>query len=234
MMHPLAKSFSCAAILWLPLLPILLLLPLLSSCTSDTYEKGTGKYSRMQADMAELTIDKEQQAVSFVTDDGEEYRLSPTFKAQWIQTADTIYRAIIYYNRNDDGTAQSVSAGSVPTLRPREHWRFKNLPQDPVGMESAWLSRNKKYLNMGLLIKSGYTTDSTAIHSIALSQDTIYSHDDGSRTAVYTFIHSQGGVPEYFTDRRFVSILLPDEPADTVVLNIQTYNGPLTRRFSIE
>ena len=65
------------------------------SCETDRYEKGEGKYSLMQADMGELTIDSEKQAIAFTTDDGDSYTLTTPATAQWIQTADTTYRAVI-------------------------------------------------------------------------------------------------------------------------------------------
>ena len=203
------------------------------SCTTDSYEKGTGKYSLMLTGMADVTIGSDKRATSFITDDGDSCTLSPTVAANWIEVADTAYRAIVYYNKNDDGTAQALSMGRVPTLQPREHWRFKRLPQDPVGVESAWASPSGKYINLGLLIRSGATADSTARHSIALSQDTIRTHASGRRTAELTLLHDQGGVPEYYTDRHYVSILLPADCPDTVVLNVQTYSGLLTRRFAV-
>ena len=205
---------------------------LLSACTTDAYEKGTGRYSLMHTDMAEVTTDSEKLAVSFVTDDGDSLALAQAFAAPWFLTGDTIYRAIVYYNKNDDGTAEAKNISSVPTLKPREHWRFLRQPQDPVGMESAWMGHQGKYLNMGLLIRSGKTTDSTAIHKLALAQDTIYTHANAKRTAVYRILHDQGGVPEYYTDRYFMSILLPAR-LDTVELHVQTYDGPLVRRFAV-
>ena len=203
------------------------------ACTSDAYEKGTGTYSLMRTDLAEATIDGEKYAVSLVTDEGDSYTLSPKYQGKWIQTADTTYRVIAYYNPHDDGTAEAVAFGVVPTLIPREQWKFKTQPQDPVGVESAWVSTNGKYLNMALLVKSGHTDDEDASHIIALAQDTVITHADQRRTAIYRLLHDQGNVPEYYTNRHYVSILLPQDRPDTVTLTIQTYDGTLTRQFPI-
>ena len=203
------------------------------ACTSDAYEKGTGTYSLMRTDLAEATIDGEKYAVSLVTDEGDSYTLSPKYQGKWIQTADTTYRVIAYYNPHDDGTAEAVAFGVVPTLIPREQWKFKTQPQDPVGVESAWVSTNGKYLNMALLVKSGHTDDEDASHIIALAQDTVITHADQRRTAIYRLLHDQGDVPEYYTNRHYVSILLPQDRPDTVTLTIQTYDGTLTRQFPI-
>jgi len=216
-------------------LPVLLLsvLSFPYACTTDAYEKGTGTYSLMHTELAEATVNSEKQAVSITTDEGSQYLLTPAYQGKWIQTADTTYRVIAYYNQRDKGTAEVIALNTVPTLIPHEHWRYKTHPQDPVGVESAWVSTSGKYLNMGLLIKSGYSTDEDAMHVIALSQDTVITHANRQQTAVYRLLHDQGGVPEYYTNRHFVSILLPQNRPDTVTLTVQTYKGTLTRHFPL-
>ena len=204
------------------------------SCETDRYEKGEGKYSLMQADMGELTIDSEKQAIAFTTDDGDSYTLTTPATAQWIQTADTTYRAVIYYNKVKEGQAESMALSSVPTLTPVEYWHFKELTQDPVGFESAWLAKNKKYINLGLLFKSGYVDDTMGRHLISVAQDTILVNTDQTRTAYYRFLHGQNDTPEYFTNRHYISILLPQELPDTACVSIVTYSGIVERRFSLK
>ena len=85
----------------------------LTSCETDVYEKGTGKYSLMLTDLAEVTVDDQKTATAFTTDDGDSYIFSPAITAKWIQTADTIYRAIVYYNQNTDGIVDTNSGESV-------------------------------------------------------------------------------------------------------------------------
>ena len=127
----------------------------LTACTTDSYDKGEGKYSLMQAEMVELSVDGKKQATAFVLDDDSHFTLTSPATASWIQKADTTYRAILYFNKLTETTAECVQMGAVPTLRPVEHWKMKELPQDPVGFESAWLSKKGKYLNVGLLLKTG-------------------------------------------------------------------------------
>jgi hypothetical protein len=206
---------------------------LLLACETDAYEKGTGEYSLMRADLAEATIDADKQAVSITTDDGDHYTLSPVYTGKWILTSDTTYRVAAYYNPHDDGTAEPLSMGVVPTLIPREVWRYKKQPQDPVGVESMWLSKSGKYLNMGLLLKSGQTEDEKATQIISLAQDTIVTHADHKRTAVYRLLHDQGGIPEYYTNRHYVSVLIPKERPDTIDFIIQTYQGTLRKKIPV-
>lgn len=207
---------------------------LLFSCETDSYEKGQGKYSLMQADMGEVAVNSEKQAVAFSTDDGESYTLTSPATAGWIQTADTTYRAVIYYNKVEDSQAEPMGLLSVPTMTPIEHWRFKGEPQDPVGFESAWLAKSKKYINLGLLFKSGYVEDALGRHYVGIAQDTVLVNVDQTRTAYYRFLHGQNQVPEYFTNRHYISIRLPQDLPDTVCLSIMTYSGIVERRFSLK
>lgn len=216
------------------ILPFFLLPLLLFSCETDSYEKGQGKYSLMLADLGEVTVNGDKQAAAFTTDDGDSYTLTAPATVQWMQTADTTYRAIIYYNKVEGGQAEPVGFSSVPTMQPVEHWRFKETTQDPVGFESAWLAKNKKYINLGLLFKSGYVDDAIGHHLISVAQDTVLVHADQTRTAYYRFLHGQNEVPEYFTTRHYVSILLPQELPDTVYLSILTYTETIERRFALK
>lgn len=205
----------------------------LSACETDSYEKGTGEYSLVQADFCELTVDAQQQGTRFTTDEGEQFTFAKPFSASWIQTADTTYRTIIYYNKVAIGQAESVSISAIATLTPIEHWRFKELYQDPIGVESIWLATSGRYVNLGLLMKTARIDDEELPHSIGLAQDTLLVNPDQTRTAYYRFLHSQNGIPEYYTNRRYVSILIPDDRPDTIRLSIQTYNGILERSLPL-
>lgn len=215
------------------ILPVLFTF-LLFSCETDSYEKGQGKYSLMLADMGEIVINSEKQAVSFTTDDGDGYTLTSPVTGQWIQTADTTYRAIIYYNKVENGQAEYMGLTTVPTMVPVEHWRFKEQPQDPVGFESAWLAKSRKYINLGLLFKSGYVDDAIGRHLISIAQDTVLVNANQTTTAYYRFLHGQNETPEYFTNRHYVSILLPQDLPDTVSVSIVTYSGIVERRFGLK
>lgn len=203
----------------------------LFSCTTDSYDKGEGKYSLMQADFCELAVNGEKQGVSFQTDEGESYLLKTPITTKWIETADTTYRAILYFNKVGDATAEAMAAGAVVTLHPIAHWRFKDEMQDPIGYESGWLSKNGKYLNLGLLMKTGRIDDEELPHSIGLAQDTVYTYDNGRSAAYYRLLHSQNGIPEYYTNRRYVSILLPQQCPDTIHFSMQTHEGLIERTF---
>ena len=204
------------------------------SCTTDSYDKGEGKYSGTMADLADLTVNADKQAVSFVTDEADSYTLTKPFTMEWIETADTTYRTIIYYNKEDGGKATPVQCSPIPTLQPVAHWRFEQLTQDPLGLESVWLANSGKYINLGLLIKSGYVDDKEGLHTIGLACDTVLTNSDQTLTAYYRLLHAQGDTPEYYTNRRYISILLPADRPDSVRLGIVTYDGNREYAFALK
>ncbi len=221
-----SRAILYVAILWLPLL---------IACQRDSYEKGEGRYSLLQADFACLTVDSEKQGVSFITDEGEHYLLRNPVKASWIETADTVYRTYLYYNKVEDGKAQAKSIGILPTLIARDAKDFKRQPQDPVGMESVWLTRNGKYLNMGLLLKNGRDDNGKeGTHALALVLDEVRQNADQTQTVYYRLLHEQRESPQYYTNRRYVCILLPTkERPDSVCLTVNTYDGVVVRKFKL-
>lgn len=206
---------------------------LLMACETDSYEKGQGRYSLMQADLSELAVDAEKRAVAFTTDDGDAYRIANPFTAQWISTPDTTYRMAIYYNKVEGQQAEVVGVNAVSTLKPREHWRVREQPDDPVGIESAWIAKNGKYINLGLMFKSGRIEDEEGPHVIGIVQDTVLVNTDQTRTAYYRLLHDQGDTPEFYTTRHYVSILLPEERPDSVRLSMNTYQGVIERLFPL-
>jgi hypothetical protein len=215
--------------------PFFLLAFLLLSCTTDSYDQGDGRYSQLTADFGELAVNSRKQGVSFVTDEGVRYILQQSVTASWIKTADSVYRATIYYNKVEEQTVEVVRLISMPTLIPRDARLYKRQPQDPLGVESCWVTASGKYLNMGLLMKNGRNDDgSEGIHALSLVCDEVRLNDDQTRTAYYRLLHEQGEAPEYYTNRRYVSVLLPDKDRpDSVHLTIKTYDGLVEKKFKI-
>ena len=205
------------------------------SCEADNYEKGEGRYSLLLADFAYLTVNSEKVGVSFLTDEGENFLISNPQKASWIQTADTIYRAYLYYNKIENGKARVTSMGSLPTLKPRDAKEFKRQPQDPLGLESSWLTRDGKYINLGLLLKNGRDDNGKeGTHALSIVCDEVRQNDDQTQTAYYRLLHDQGKAPEYYTNRRYACILLPTEQRpDSVCLTVNTYDGVVVKKFKL-
>lgn len=214
---------------------ILLMAFALFACETDSYDKGEGTYSLTRADFAELAVNSQKQGVSFTTDEGDHYVLSPSTTASWIQKGDTTYRASIYYNKVEEGKAKAVSLISMPTIRPHEADFFNTQPQDPLGVESWWLSKNGRYLNLGLLLKNGRDDNGKeGTHALAVICDETHLNDDQTHTAYYRLLHDQGEAPQYYTNRRYVSILLPTASRpDSVRLTVKTYEGNVIKTFKL-
>ena len=207
----------------------------LTACTSEAYDSGDGTNSYLTADLVLLRTAPDKSVRSAQLDDGRELRLSNPFAKDWIERPDTVYRALLYYDKtiiNGSANANSVSAVRARSVRPVPVLRISaaadvdNLRTDPVGFESMWLSKNGSYLNLSLLLKSGKAEGDTSLHTLGVVSNGTTTDADGHRTLHLTLYHDQGGVPEYYTVQQYVSIpspLLKD--ADTVELTLNTYNG---------
>lgn len=210
---------------------------MLLSCEKDSYDKGTGPYSMLYADFANLHVDSEKQALYFITDETDSFDVSNPFTATWITTPDSTYRTYLYYYREGNCQAQVKAINIMPTLIPRDAKEYKSLPQDPLGLESAWLTTDGKYINMGLLLKNGRDENGKeGTQSLALALDEVRKNDDQTATACYRLLHDQGEAPEYYTNRRYVCIQLPtakEERPDSVCLTVNTYDGVVVVKFKL-
>ena len=231
----------------LPTFSALLLLSVLSvitgSCGSDAYDTGQGQLSGLRADFAEAATNASSLIVSVETDDGEELPLTGAVEAAWAERPDTVYRVLLYYEKETsaDGTAYArpislqqvlvppiVGAGNVDG----------EIMTDPVDFDTSWKSRNGKYLNLGLYLKIGTTDGDYGTQSIGLICDSVVVRADGTRRVALCLYHDQNGVPEYYSAETYVSIpvaALPIQPAegDEVSIDINTYDGVVTRMFSL-
>ena len=204
----------------------------LLSCTTDAYDKGEGEYSNLRAELADLTINADKQCTAALTDEGEQLTMERSFTVNWIQRPDTTYRAYIYYTPLDDKQVRIVSIGQVLVLRPRK----ENEPMtDPVGVESMWLSTSRRYLNASLLLKVGHDDEAKDVHHVlGATLDTLMANPDGTATLHLSLYHNQGGVPEYYTQRTYVSIPTEQIEADSIHLRINTYQGWTERTLSLK
>jgi hypothetical protein len=210
-----------------------LLTVFLTACTTDSYDKGTGKDSLVQGDFTEVAVDAQCNVVTVATDEGAVYVPASSYTASWITKGDTTYRAIAYFDIRDAQHIAIHSLTRMPTLIPRKAEDFKRQPEDPLGIESIWLTKNARYINIGLLLKNGRIDDEEGVHALAVVDDALIQHADQKRTSCYRLLHDQGTAPEYYTNRRYVSILLPADMPDTIRLTIPTYEGSVVRTIPV-
>ncbi len=211
---------------------------LLCACKQDAYEAGEGELSLLTAEFGELLTDGDTVARSALTDADRRLTLDQGISARWLQTPDSAYRVLLYYFVNrDDSTAavRPYSVQPVAVVRPLRPQRFTSgIIQDPVTMESVWHSRNRRWLNMSFFVRTGEGTDDQARHVLGLVRDTLLCQPttdgtDSVRTLCLRLHHQQNGVPEYYSQRTYLSVPVSAlESADSIRLTVSTYQGSQT------
>ena len=206
---------------------------LLTACSTDPYDSGDGKYSYYAADFVMAHTAAAKEVDYAITDDGDSLILSPHAKASWAITADTLYRALLYYNKVESNTTSAFSLSSVPVLRqpvPRD-----SVGTDPVTFESAWISASGKFLNIGFLVKTGVADSVDTRQQVGMSLDSIVTSGSSHPHVYLTFLHNQRGVPEYYSQKAYVSIPTDSFPRPAEFhLMVYTYDGPTVKTLVLE
>ena len=206
------------------------------SCTTEDYETGDGKLSYLRADFVEVHTHAAKTLDYALSDDGDSLVFEPMASAEWATTPDSIYRALLMYNRKSDDrrVTDIISVSQVLTLWMVPASRVKTMHTDPVDVESAWLSRSGKYVNMGIYIKTGVTEGVDARQTVAMVCDTVMNGADDTREYHLRLYHDQNGVPQYYSSRIFLSVPIGMlRRGDAVIIEANTYKGLVTRRFTM-
>lgn len=215
---------------------------LLSACTNDAYDTGDSRYSYLRTDFVEARTDGRARLVSATTDGGGALSFPRPVTVAWAAKADTAYRALLYYNlpsaASDTAVSplavEPVSMVQVYVLRPRAASDTVAVSTDPVHFLSAWRSANGSYVNLSLALMTGVADSIDARQSIGLVCDSVTERGNGRHTYYYTFLHSQGGVPQYYKSTVYVSIDTKKMTAgDRVRLSLNTYEGIVVREFAL-
>ena len=211
----------------------LLLTAAVLGCETDSYEKGTGENSLLQADFVEVHVNGSGIADYVVTDDDMQLPLSEPLHASWMTKGDTVYRAEFYY-RKVANWASPVSLRQMSMASIIHKDSLKNgMKTDPLTLESIWLSKNKRYLNMGFYVKSG-STDKSKSHLLGVVADTLMANTDGSHTLWLTLYHDQAGVPEYYSVHGYFSVATKELTADSVRFAVETYQGQKVKTIALQ
>ena len=115
--------------------------------------------------------------------------------------------------------------GRVSVLSPMNPKDIKEMKTDPVRVESMWIGKSKKYLNVGLYLMMGTTEADSLKQVLGCRRDALITNVDGTRTLRLTFYHDQGGVPEYYSQRVYLSIPIQGVKADSIWFTVNTYDG---------
>ncbi len=210
-----------------------ILLLLLVSCESDSYDKGEGELSLATAEFVEAHANGDKQMDYVITDNDERLTVSPQPSVKWMTTPDSLYRALLYYNNVGEGIIEPLSITQVPTLSIYPDWMIQDIKTDPVTFESIWQSANGKYLNMAFYLKIGEVGKDAELHTISIIQDTIIQNADGTATSFMCLYHDQGDMPEHYSSKCYISIPRDSIKADSVCMGINTYKGVLYKKVAL-
>lgn len=210
-----------------------ILLLLLASCESDSYDKGEGELSLATAEFVEAHANGNKQMDYVITDNDECLTVSPQPSVKWMTTPDSLYRALLYYNNVGEGVIEPLSITQVPTLSIYPDWMIQDIKTDPVTFESIWQSANGKYLNMAFYLKIGEVGKDAELHTISIIQDTIIQNADGTATSFMCLYHDQGDMPEHYSSKCYISIPRDSIKADSVCMGINTYKGVLYKKVAL-
>lgn len=206
----------------------LLLIVLLAACNNDSYETGDGSLSYVSAEFCMAHSSASGSLDYALIDDGDSLRLSPAATASWATTPDSLYRTLLYYYATGEKTVRPYAAAQVLVLRPSYSEEVRQLPTDPLTLQSAWVSGDDKYLNLGLQVKTGSASGDLR-QTLALSCDSI-TEFYGRKIFHLQLRHDQNGVPEYYSATAYATIPLDSFPSGSELrLRVQTYDGLITR-----
>ncbi len=222
------------------LLPLLLIL---FSCSNDAYDTGDGYLSNMRADFVEAQTNSYANVTKVETDDGDTYTLTKSPTLTWATMPDTVYRALLYYNKVETSSgkfqAEPISISQVPVLNVYEASYFDGgVLTDPITLSSAWKSKNDKYINLDFYIKVGSSDGTIDKQTIGVVYDSTEQSDSGKQHVNLRLYHSQNGVPEYYSSESYLSIPIAAIPGnltegDEVEITINTYDGEISKTFVI-
>lgn len=210
---------------------------MLSACKNDSYESGDGQYSYLQADFVEANTSASKELVSARTDDGDMLLFSPHVFKEWASTPDSVYRSLLYYNKvNDDRTTEVYSIVQIPVVKIHKLKGTDEISTDPLFLKSAWISKNRKYLNLYFGIKTGVEDGNDNIQTLSVVYDPDVNNSIDSRNPYIKVVHKQNGVPEYYTSYGYISVPLNDFALGTTIhLSVNTYDqGWITRDLEIK
>lgn len=208
------------------------------SCSNESYETGDGAYSYMRADLVDAHVDGNMVIDYVNTDDGERLVANNDYTISWAKTGDKDYRTLLYYNKvatnSNSNSAEIITASWVPVLTLDTLKSDEQPVMDPVTFNSAWLSANKKYINIGFSIKTGRADNDSISQTIGLLYFDTMTLTDGKTLTDVIFSHDQGGVPEYYSQQYYASIRTSQFDTDIVRIRIKGYDGEVMKEFSIK
>ena len=217
---PLARLFLGGAFA-----VVLVALTTLSACETDSYDTGDGTNSYLKAHFAEAHTAANAKLAFAVTDDGDTLRFPPNTSNKAFAKADSVYRVLYYYDQN----GKNVNPRSIVALPVVQLSTNSKLETDPVTFESAWVSKNRKYFNIGFALKVGRSDGQDKKQRIGVVRDSLVRTPSGQHILYMHLVHSQNGVPQYYSQSYYISIPLKSLPTNTrFVFRVKDYREEVT------
>ena len=205
---------------------------LLAACQYDSYDSGDTSLSYLTTELVDATTNSDALFTTATTDDGTTLTLRPSYAADWATVADTTYRALLYHRQVTDGTTSVISLRRVtmtPIVSPDTD---VTIATDPLDLESVWVGKNKRYLNMALKIKTGATEGEKQLQQVAVVCDSVTQLANGKAHHWLTLFHKQNNQPEYYTSKVYVSVPLDHiASGDSITLKVNTYKGMISKEI---
>ena len=109
-----------------------------AGCSSDSYDTGDGNYSYLTADFALVTTDASAALVAASTDDGASLSFDRPYKAGWTAKPDTVYRALVYYDKKPTEKVALRAVTQIPVMAVHKPEDVKEMTDAPLGVEGVW------------------------------------------------------------------------------------------------
>ncbi len=196
----------------------------LGACTVDDYESGDSRYSYMRAEFGMIHTSESGKTDYLLTDNGDSVAFDGLGKVSWAAGADSMYRALVYY---DVSTSWFFSAKQVFVVTPAKPTPGKSASTDPLTIESVWVGGG--FLNIGFAVKTGKSDSIASRQQLGLMLEGSTMSQDGRRILNIRLLHDQHNMPEYYTVRGYMSMPLAGDMKGAVIrLRANTYKGEKT------
>lgn len=208
---------------------LLLLLMITASCEHDPYSTGDGALSNLTTVFGDADFDSEGCAYRLVADNDDILNFTKIYGKPNPKLANESRRALLYYNITDEkNMAEPYMLLGILTANVIDKDSVKDRADDPVKIESLWLSDNKKYLNVALSLKTSKPDDESLRHKLGM----LYESSQGS-VANLRLIHDDSGIPSNYSVKTYfsvpvISILKKNSSCKVIRVEANTFDGVKT------
>lgn len=206
-------------------LGVMVAIALLMGCSYSDYESGDGDFSFLRADFSVVTTGADSKITEFVTDDNSRMKLSNPTSIEGLK-ADTVYRALVYYDRSEGDVVRLRGYTPVGVSRPKPLKEGETMHTDPVHFTSLWLSENGSYINLCLKLMLGVDDERQKEKQLI---GFVLDSTEGNHHII-TLLHDQNNIPEYYSYPTYLSMPTSAfSSGDEVTIRINTYDGLLEK-----